>query len=39
MNFLRMPELQWPFGYPLALGMMAASMGVLFWVFKRIGWL
>ena len=39
MNFQRMPELEWPFGYPIALGLMAAAMGVLFWLFKRIGWL
>ncbi len=39
MNFQRMPELEWPLGYPLALALMAASGGALFWVFKRIGWL
>jgi magnesium transporter len=39
MNFRFMPELQWRFGYPLALGLIAAICGVLFWRFKRIGWL
>jgi len=39
MNFRHLPELEWPFGYPLALGLMAAAMGALFVVFKRIGWL
>ena len=39
MNFEIMPELQWPFGYPMAIGLMLA-MGVgLFIAFKRKGWL
>ena len=39
MNFRDMPELGWGVGYPLALGMMAVSSGVLYWMFKKRGWL
>ena len=39
MNFQAMPELQWNFGYPLALGLMAASIIAPFWFFRRKGWL
>jgi magnesium transporter len=39
MNFQVMPELQWTFGYPLALGLMAASIVAPFWFFRRKGWL
>jgi magnesium transporter len=39
MNFRDMPELGWGIGYPLALGMMAISAGVLYWIFKKRGWL
>ena len=39
MNFDHMPELGWGFGYPLALGLMAAICSILFWRFKRAGWL
>jgi magnesium transporter len=39
MNFAPMPELQWPYGYPAALGLIAASDGYLFWRFRRAGWL
>src|SRR5436190_23803302 len=39
MNFIRMPELEWHFGYPAVLGLMALT-GVLFIVFfRRRGWL
>jgi magnesium transporter len=39
MNFAHMPELQWRYGYPMALGLMLL-MGVgLYVVFKRRGWL
>jgi magnesium transporter len=38
MNFDNMPELSWTFGYPLALGMMALSLVLLFFYFRRIGW-
>jgi magnesium/cobalt transport protein CorA len=39
MNFAHMPELNWTYGYAMALGMMAV-VGVLFaWFFRRRGWL
>src|SRR3546814_2194157 len=39
MNFEHMPELDWPFGYPLALLLMVASAVVPYLYFKRRGWL
>ncbi|HTL42385.1 MAG TPA: magnesium and cobalt transport protein CorA [Pseudolysinimonas sp.] len=39
MNFRFMPELDQPWGYPFALGLMAASSLALFIVFKKRGWL
>ncbi len=39
MNFRHMPELDWPFGYPLALGLMAFSAIAPLWWFRRKGWL
>jgi magnesium transporter len=39
MNFDNMPELHWDFGYPLAVGVMAAICATLYWRFKRSGWL
>jgi Mg2+ and Co2+ transporter CorA len=39
MNFKHMPELEWTFGYPLALGFMAASAGLLYWMFRKRDWL
>ena len=39
MNFDHMPELHWALGYPLALGMMAASAIVLYRGFRKRGWL
>jgi magnesium transporter len=39
MNFTHMPELDWRFGYPLALGMMLVAGGVLAWYFRRRDWL
>jgi magnesium transporter len=39
MNFDHMPELHWVLGYPLALGMMAASALALYVGFRRRGWL
>ena len=39
MNFSHMPELNWPFGYPLALGLMGAvGLGMILY-FKRKKWL
>lgn len=39
MNFDLMPELGWPFGYPVALGLMVVSAILPYWYFKRRGWL
>lgn len=39
MNFVHMPELNWLFGYPFALGLMLISGLTLYRVFKRRGWL
>jgi len=39
MNFEHMPELKWRYGYPLALGVIASAAGLLYWRFKRVGWL
>ena len=39
MNFKLMPELEWTYGYPFALGLMLMLAGVLYWLFKRNGWL
>lgn len=37
MNFQHMPELEWSFGYPLALGLMVATAVLPIWYFKRKG--
>ena len=39
MNFDFMPELAWPWGYPLALLLMVASAVLPYWFFKRRRWL
>ncbi len=39
MNFKHMPELDWAVGYPLALGLILASITIPFWMFYRKGWL
>ena len=39
MNFRWMPELAWPFGYPLAIVLMLASAVAPFVYFRRRGWL
>jgi magnesium transporter len=39
MNFELMPELDWRYGYPLALLLMVSSALVTYWLFKRRGWL
>jgi magnesium transporter len=39
MNFTNMPELEWTWGYPAALGVMVLSGFGLYFVFKRRGWL
>lgn len=39
MNFEVMPELSWPYGYPMAIGMMILSAIVPYQFFKWRGWL
>lgn len=39
MNFKLMPELNWMFGYPMAIGMMLTSAFIFYRYFKRRGWL
>jgi magnesium transporter len=39
MNFKGMPELQWDYGYPLALSVIALASVGLYYRFKRAGWL
>ena len=39
MNFKHMPELDWPVGYPIAIGLMVLSALLPFLYFKRRGWL
>lgn len=39
MNFRYMPELDWHYGYPAAVGLMFVLGGVLYAVFKRVKWL
>ncbi|MEW1957096.1 magnesium/cobalt transporter CorA [Kineococcus sp. NPDC059986] len=39
MNFTHMPELQWRYGYPLALLLMLGLSVTLYVIFRRRGWL
>ena len=39
MNFKGMPELEWHYGYPVALTIMGSVCGYLYYRFKRSGWL
>jgi magnesium transporter len=39
MNFDHMPELRWYYGYFMVLGVMAATCGLLYLLFRRNGWL
>jgi magnesium transporter len=39
MNFSFMPELEWRYGYPLVLGMIVFLCTLLYWRFRRSGWL
>jgi len=39
MNFADMPELNWAFGYPMAILLMIGSAVGSYWVFKSRGWL
>ncbi len=39
MNFIHMPELKSPWGYPVVLGVMAGLCGLIYWVLKKKKWL
>jgi magnesium transporter len=39
MNFDHMPELHWAYGYPMAVGLMAATAAAMYAIFKKKGWL
>jgi magnesium Mg(2+) and cobalt Co(2+) transport protein (corA) len=39
MNFRSMPELDWQYGYPAALGIVTSVCGYLYYRFKKAGWL
>ncbi|AIE87166.1 magnesium/cobalt transporter CorA [Fimbriimonas ginsengisoli] len=39
MNFDKMPELHWRYGYPFAIGLMVASAAVTLLIFRKIRWL
>jgi magnesium transporter len=39
MNFKFMPELEWPFGYPVTMIVMVGACAFLYEKFKRSGWL
>jgi magnesium transporter len=39
MNFATMPELQWRYGYPAVLVVVAVACALLYRAFKRAGWL
>jgi len=39
MNFKFMPELEWPFGYPVTMIVMVGACAFLYYKFKRSGWL
>lgn len=39
MNFENMPELDWTYGYPMAIGVMLLSTAFIYWLLRRSGWL
>ena len=39
MNFEHMPELKWQYGYPVAIGVIAAVCGLMYYYFRRVKWL
>jgi magnesium transporter len=39
MNFKFMPELGWPWGYPLVLLIMLGAAGAMVYFFKKKNWL
>ena len=39
MNFEHMPELKWAYGYPMAFAVIGAVCGLMYWRFRKAGWL
>jgi magnesium transporter len=39
MNFETMPELHWQYGYPVALAVIVATCGYLYYRFRKAKWL
>jgi magnesium transporter len=39
MNFEKIPGMQSPYGFSVVIGAMAVICGVLYWRFRRVGWL
>ncbi|MDR2684055.1 MAG: magnesium/cobalt transporter CorA [Prevotellaceae bacterium] len=39
MNFKKMPELEWHFGYPMSILLMILCVGIILYIFKRRKWL
>jgi magnesium transporter len=39
MNFKNMPELQWEYGYFMALGLIVTAVVLIHWQLRRVGWL
>jgi magnesium transporter len=39
MNFDEIPELHWDLGYPFVLTVIVVICSVLYWRFRRSGWL
>jgi magnesium transporter len=39
MNFVHMPELEWRYGYPMSIAVMAIADGYLFYRFRKARWL
>ena len=39
MNFGKMPELEWKYGYEFSIGLMIAAVAVILFYFRRKKWL
>ena len=39
MNFEHMPELKWAYGYPLSLAVIGGVCSLMYWRFRKSGWL
>ncbi|HEX8164571.1 MAG TPA: magnesium and cobalt transport protein CorA [Beijerinckiaceae bacterium] len=39
MNFKNMPELQWEYGYFMALGVIVTTVALIYWRLKQVGWI